>query len=126
VAELIGSDADHAEAAVATVDLLQVITGYERVVIIDAFMDADRAPGTTVRATPDDLPDGFGYRSFHTLPFKEMLRLGREIELPLPAEIVIHGIVVEDASTFSEEFTPLVAEAWPEWAATIAAEESSG
>lgn len=123
VARLLGDQADHAEAAVATVDLLQEVTAYDRVVIIDAFIDATLPAGTTVRATPDELPDGFGYRSFHTLPFKEMLRLGREIEFPLPAEVVIHGMVVGDASTFGEEFTPGVASAWEGWADTIAAQE---
>lgn len=125
VAELLGERADLVEAAVATVDLLQEMTGYDRVVIVDAFMDPDLPPGTTLRATPDDLPDGFGYRSFHTLPFKEMLRLGAEIEMRLPDQVVIHGMVVDDAATFGEEFTPPVAAAWERWAAAIAEEEAA-
>ncbi len=126
VAELLGDRVDHEEAAVATVDLLEMISGYHRVVIVDAFQNPDLPAGTTIRTTPDELPDGFGYRSFHTLPFKEMLRIGAELDLPLPAEIVIHGIVVDDVVTFGESFTPLVAAAWPRWSEAIAAEEMGG
>lgn len=123
VAELAGGRADYEEACVATVDLLGMMSGYDRVIVIDAYVSSADPPGTTVRATPDDLPRGFGYRSFHTLPFREMLDLGREMGLPLPRQVSIHGLCVEDAVTFGQSFTPAVAGAWPAWAEKIVAQE---
>ena len=58
VGELIGDRADVAEASVATIDLLPLMSGYDRVVIIDAFLSPDLPPGTPVRTTPADLPRG--------------------------------------------------------------------
>ena len=123
VAELAGGRADLAEACVATIDLLGVMAGYERVIVVDAYLSPKDPPGTAVRATPGDLPAGFGYRSFHTLPFREMLDLGRRLGLPVPREVVIHGLCVADPSTFGETLTPPVEAAWPGWAAAIAETE---
>ena len=88
VAERIGDRADLARACVANLDLLPIVKGYDRVVVIDAYLSESDPAGTRVRATPDDLPRGFGYRSFHTLPFRELLDLGRAVGWPMPREIM--------------------------------------
>ena len=111
---------DVAEACVATIDLLSLISGYDRVVIIDSFVSPELAPGTAVRAVPDDLPQGFGYRSFHSLTFREVVEIGEWLGLPIPSDIVIHGLAVDQTNTFGEEFSPNVAEAWESWAEEIA------
>jgi hydrogenase maturation protease len=120
VVELVGDLAEVAEASIATIDLLALISGYDRVIIIDAFLSPDLPPGTPVRATPDDLPQGFGYRSFHTLTFREVLDMGRWLGIPLPEKVVIHGLAVNETTTFGEEFSPQVEEAWEPWAEQIA------
>jgi hydrogenase maturation protease len=109
---------------VATVDLLHVISGYDRVIVVDAYVSSSNSPGTRVRAQPDDLPSGFGYRSFHTLPFDEMLAMGRQLGMPMPREVVIHGLCVHDPGTFGRKFTPQVARAWRSWADEIVRGES--
>ena len=123
VAELARGRADLVEACVATVDLLPLIEGYDRVVVVDAWASDDVPPGTAVHVTPDDLPAGFGRRSFHTLPFREMLELGRRLGLCMPNEVSIHGLSVEDAATFGTGLSPRVAGAWPDWAERIYLEE---
>ncbi len=126
VAALAGDRADFAEACVATVDLLPVIAGYERVVVVDAYLSEEHPPGHAVRATAEDLPAGFGYRSFHTLPFREMLELGRLCGLPMPREISIHGLSVREVSTFGRILSPEVEERWRAWAEEIAEREWGG
>jgi len=123
VAELVGDRADLVEACLASVDLLPIINGYDRVIVVDAFYSPDFPPGMSVRAAPKDLPRGFGYRSLHTMPFQEMLELGETLELEMPREVVIHGLAVAEASTFGETFTPAVDRSWSQWAASIAARE---
>jgi len=123
VARLAGDAADLEEACLATIDLLPVISGYRRVIVVDAWLSGDQPPGTPVHVSPDRLPDGFGYRSFHSLPFGQMLRLGRELELPMPDEMSIHGLAVEDPRTFGRGFTATVERSWRRWAHTIATTE---
>jgi hydrogenase maturation protease len=112
--------ADLAETCVATIDLLPVLSGYRRVVVLDAFLSDDLPPGSTIQTTPDDLPAGFGFRSFHTLSFNEMLRLGEELDIPMPDHISIHGLVVKEPYTFGERFTEEVEQAWRGWADQVA------
>jgi hydrogenase maturation protease len=123
VAALVGDEADFTEAGVATIDLLELMSGYRRVIIVDAFTSAELTPGTAVRTTPDDLPAGFGYRSFHTLTFREVLDIGGWLGVPLPSDVVIHGLSVEETTTFREGFSPRVGAAWESWAAEIARRE---
>ena len=120
VAELVGDAADVVEASVATIDLLSIMSGYDRVVIVDAFLSPDMPPGTPVRATAQDLPKGFGYRSFHTLTFSEVLELGDWLGVAMPSEVVIHGLAVDETTTFGETLSPRVAEVWQQWAEEIA------
>ena len=123
VHELVGGEADLAEACVATIDLLWMMSGYEKVVIVDSLISPDLPAGTPVRATPETLPAGFGYRSFHTLTFREVVDMGRWLGVPLPGEVVIHGLVVDETATFGEQFSPEVANAWETWAEDIAERE---
>lgn len=120
LAARLGDSADHAEACVATLDLLPLVAGYRRVIVVDAYLSPTVPPGTAVRATPAGLPAGFGYRSVHTLPFLDMLALGRSCGLPMPAEVVIHGLCVQEVSTFGHRLSPGVEERWRPWAEEIA------
>lgn len=122
VAELAGHRTALAEACVANIDLLGLLSAYERVVVLDAYVSQGLAPGTPVRATANERRRGFGYRSLHTLPFDEMLALGRAVGLPMP-QLVIHGLCVADPYTFGETLSPSVARAWPRWAERVALEE---
>jgi hydrogenase maturation protease len=105
---------------VATIDLLPLMSGYDRVIIIDAFISPELPVGTAVRATPDDLPTGFGYRSFHTLTFREVMEIGNLLDFAMPDQVVIHGLAVDETTTFGEDLTPQVAGAWEAWAQGIA------
>ncbi len=123
VADVAGDRADLVEACVATIDLLPIVAGYDRVIVVDAYVSDEDLPGTMVRTTPEELPRGFGYRSLHTLPFREMLEFGREIGLAMPREMVIHGLCVADPATFGETFSEPVAGSWRAWAEAIARAE---
>ncbi len=76
-----------------------------------------------MRVVPDDLPEGFGYRSFHSLTFREIVDIGRWLGLPFPDHVAIHGLAVSDTTTFGATFSPEVAEVWEEWAKRIVEDE---
>ena len=120
VAEKAGEGATLALACAANIDLLPVMAGYDRVVVVDAYRSPTAVAGTPLHCAADELPAGFGYRSPHTLPFREMVALGRRLGLPMPSEISVHGLCVDDVFTFGEAFTPAVERAWGPWADQIA------
>jgi hydrogenase maturation protease len=73
-------------------DLLQVLEGWKRVVVIDAA-DIEREPGQFVRFTPDQarLAHAADRFSLHNAGLSEVLALANALGRPLP-EMVIFGV----------------------------------
>ncbi len=76
-------------------NLLQVMEGWERVVVVDAA-DMGKRPGEFVRFTPDEveLVEGENHLSFHNAGLTEALALARALDHPLPP-LVIFGVQPE-------------------------------
>jgi hydrogenase maturation protease len=103
------------EAGVAGLRLLLALEGWERAVIIDAMREpldphADLFPGRLNRLSLDQLHSTLTLNTSHEASLADTLALGRLMGMALPSEIVIFGIEVEDAFTFSEEMSPTLAE----------------
>jgi len=102
------------EASLAGMDLMEMLVGYDRAIIIDAIRTGGK-PGTIYRLTPDDLPpQRTDLTSQHQLGLLHALQLGKELSQPMPEKIAIIAVEAEDIHNFSEELTPLVAQAVPQ------------
>jgi len=108
-------DVTFAEASVGGLRLLDVIAGYERVVLVDAIQTCDGKPGDIHRLHPNDLRASLHSGSTHDLSLTGALALGRGLGMVLPDNeaIVIIAIEVEDVLTFGETVTPAVAATIP-------------
>ncbi len=102
--------------------LLELMTGYERVILVDAIMFRDVEPATIVRIEPTDLRTSLRIRSVHEIDLMAVLTLGRALEIPMPSEVVVFGIQAADARTFSMTLTPALEAVVPIAATTILAE----
>ena len=105
--------ADHisfAEACVGGLRLLELLVGYQRVLLVDAIQTADGEPGTIFRLQPHQLQQSLHSGSSHDLTLAGALTLGRSLGLPLPDDdhLTILAVEVEDVLTFGEECTPPV------------------
>jgi len=101
------------EASLAGMDLMEMLVGYDRAVIIDAIRTGGK-PGTIYRLTPDDLPQQrTDLTSEHQLGLLNALQMGEELSQPMPRNISIIAVEAEDIHTFSEQMTPLVEQALP-------------
>jgi len=101
------------EASLAGLDLLDMLAGYDRVIVVDAIQTTVGKAGQIFRLKPADF-DAVGHSgSPHGIDFTTALKLGEKLGMSLPREIVIFGIEAGDATTFSEECTPRVQEAIP-------------
>ena len=92
------------EASLGGLELLELMKGYDRVVLIDAIITGKHEVGSLVELTIDDLRGGSAM-SRHQVSFAEALELGRKVGMDLPEEIRIYGIEVQDARTFGESCT---------------------
>ncbi|MGB3713155.1 MAG: hydrogenase maturation protease [Candidatus Promineifilaceae bacterium] len=119
-------DIDVIEASAGGLRLMELMIGYDRLVLIDAFSVANgRQPGKIHRLTLDDLRDISPTQhssSAHDTTFVTALEMGRTIGLKLPTMISIYGIEVENLYEFGDEPTPAVAAAIPEAAAAVLSE----
>ncbi len=104
-----------AEASVGGLRLLEVLAGFDRVIIVDAIQTPGGRPGEVHRLGVGDLWTSLHADSTHDLSLRGALTLGRELGLPLPADeaITILAIEVEDVLTFGEACTPHVQAAIP-------------
>jgi hydrogenase maturation protease len=111
-----------AEASLGGLNLLDLLVGYDRAIIIDAIKTVDGKAGQIYRLDPSVLANTRYAASVHDVNLATALELGKKLGLALPGEIVIFAIEVEDTGTFSEECTPAVAAAIPVCAAMIISE----
>ena len=113
-------DVTIAEAELGGINLLELINGYYRAILIDAIQTPNGFPGSIYRLTPQSIKRSRHVESTHGLNFADSIELGRKLDMALPKEIIIFAIEASDISTFCEECTSLVKRAIPICADRIA------
>lgn len=107
------------EASVGGLRLMELVLGYDRVIIIDAMYHPNgngRPPGTIIEMSAQDLRDISPTQhsaSAHDTSLITALEMAEKMGLPVPEEIIIFAVEVEEIFVFSDEPTPAVAEAIP-------------
>lgn len=114
------------EASVGGLRLMEMMIGYDRVILVDALTRCNgNLPGKIHRMTLDDLRNISPTQHSacaHDTSLVTALDLGLQMGLPLPQEISIFAIEVENVIDFSEESTPAVAAVIPEVTEAVLAE----
>ena len=86
---------DVKEASLGGLELLEIMSGYEKVILIDAIQTGGNDIGALVKIRPEDLPGGSSMAR-HQVSLVEALELGRLLKMNLPESIVIYGVEVKD------------------------------
>ncbi len=104
------------EAGVGGLPLMEMMTGYERVILVDAIRTPGGRPGAISRLTLDDIASVVPTQhsaSTHDMNLPTALEMGRRLGLALPDSVEILAVEAEDVTTFGETCTPAVAAAVP-------------
>jgi hydrogenase maturation protease len=101
------------EASLGGLNLLDLLVGYEKVIIIDAIKTEGGRAGQIHRLDLSSLTTTRHTTSVHDVDLVTALELGKKLKLAMPSRIDIFGIEVADTERFSEECTPAVAAAVP-------------
>jgi len=103
--------------ALGGLSLMEQLTGYERVILIDAIASHQKPIGTVSHFPITDLVDrSYGHTTaVHDASLRQALSIGRSMNVPLPEDerITIVAIESEAVYDFSEQLTPPVAAAVP-------------
>lgn len=100
-------------AELAGLDMLEMLSGYERVIIIDAIQTGGRV-GQIHRLTPESLKPTIHTGTPHDVNFSTALEFGERIGVKLPSRIDILAIEIPEAVTFGETLTPEIEKVVPE------------
>ncbi len=113
------------ESSVAGLDFIDLLTGYEKVIIIDATQTRGGKVGQIYRSSLGDLAATRHSSTPHDINLATAIELGNRLNLPLPKDIVIFAIEVKDVTTLGEECTTEVEQAIPLCVDMVVAELAS-
>jgi len=110
------------ESSASGLSLLDLVNGYDKVIIIDAIKTQGGEAGKIYRLGAENLGAIRHSASPHDINLATALELGKKLGAALPQQIIIFAIEVVEVTTFSEKCTPEVEKAIP-LAASMVAEE---
>ena len=92
--------------------LMEHLIGYERVILIDAFISNQEAGSITVSKL-SELPNysAFHITSVHDTSLQNAIKLGKSLGAILPADVTVVGIAAKYVYDFSEELSQPVSDA---------------
>ena len=105
---------DVEELAASGLELLDVVRGYDKVVIIDAIQTTKGTPGELHILEEKDFEKSIHGSSPHGINIATAFALGRKlVPAEMPKEVVFFAVEAEDLINVSERLTPKVAKALP-------------
>jgi hydrogenase maturation protease len=114
-----------ATTTAAGLALLDLLTGHDRAVIIDAIQTRHGKPGEVYRLGLEDIPGSLHSFTVHDVNVRSALDIGRKMGLPLPGETVIFAVEVADVTPLREALTPEVEAAIPKTVSLVLRELAS-
>ena len=101
--------------SVGGLNLLELIVGYDKVIIIDAIMTESGEAGEVYQLRLEDIGEpAQSIISAHHLSLLTMIKLGRELfPKKMPEEVAILAVGIQEVAKVTEEMTGKVKEAIP-------------
>lgn len=109
------------ECSVGGLNLLDLVSGYDRLVVFDSIKTAGSNPGTWYRMTGESFRETMNLTNVHDANFTTALELGRRMgaHIPPPGNVHIFAVEIVDNTTFSESMTAELESAYPEYSREI-------
>jgi len=110
------------ETLLASLELLDILAGFDRAILVDAVQTRDGKPGDVYILSPEDLGSSSTPTSLHHVDLPTVLALGRSLGAKMPERVRIFAVEAGDVSTFGGECCADVEAAVPKVVALIQAE----
>ena len=111
------------ETGEAGLTLLDLITGYDRLIIIDSIKTEQGKPGQVYKLELEDLKPAMDFSSSHGIDIATAFKLGQRLGYKMPKSVSIYAVEMKDNTTFGERCTEEVEEKIPFIAQQIIDEE---
>jgi len=93
---------------------IDLLTGYERAIVVDSIKTGKNKVGSIYKFTLEDLFTTPRLVSIHEIDLNSAIQLGKKLGLKMPEEVYLFAVEIEDDKTFSETLTPEVEKVMPE------------
>lgn len=104
---------DITETHEAGLNLLELITGYEKTIIIDSVRSNKGKPGSVYRFLKEDFKKKTRPFSSHQFGLAALFDFAESAGIDIPNDIIIYGIEIENDNCFSEKVTDKVKKTIP-------------
>lgn len=94
-------------------DLIDLLSGASRAVIVDCLVTADPVPGRVRRLTVDDVAGSPRLVGAHDITLAGAFELARTLSVPMPEWVEIYAVEAADTDRIEEGLSPAVAAAVP-------------
>jgi len=92
-------------------ELVELLAGFDRAILVDALELPDPVPGRVQRLTMDDVSGSVRLVGVHEVTVGHAFELGEISGVPMPKDVLIFAIEGKDMRTIAEQLTPDVAAA---------------
>ena len=92
-------------------ELIDLLRGYARAIIVDCLTLPDPVPGRVRRLGLDDVAGSSRLINAHEISVAVAFRLAQQLAIPMPGEVEILAVEAADTTTIAEGLTPAVAAA---------------
>jgi hydrogenase maturation protease len=92
-------------------ELIDLLAGFQRAVIVDALITDDPRPGNVHRLDPGQVAGSARLVGSHEVGLATALELAEALGIVMPETVTVYGVEAADVTTFAETPTPEVAEA---------------
>jgi hydrogenase maturation protease len=101
------------ETSEAGIALLDLIVGYNKLIIIDSIKTEKGKPGDLYKLELEDLKPAKDFSSSHGIGIATAFELGQRLGYSMPRHTSIYAVEIEDNTTFGEKCTREVKEKIP-------------
>jgi len=101
------------ETSEAGITLLDLIAGYDKLIIIDAIKTEKGKPGDLYKLELEDLKPSKDFSSSHGIGIATAFELGQRLGYRLPKFVSIYAVEIKDNTTFGEKCTEEVEQRIP-------------
>ncbi len=101
------------ETGEAGLTLLDLVVGYDRLIIIDSIKTGQGKPGQVYKLELEDLKPAMDFSSSHGIDIATAFKLGQRLGYRMPKSVSIYAVEMKDNTTFGERCTEEVEERIP-------------
>ena len=111
------------ETSEAGIALLDLMTGYEKLILVDSIKIEEEQTGEIYKLELEDLKPSKDLSSSHGIGIATAFELGQMVGYSMPRQVSIYAVNVKDNTTFGEDCTQKIEQEIPSIAEQIIKEE---